>query len=277
MKSLFRFFYKYHFLFLFILLEFFCFVLIVRNNIYQKASFINSSNYVIASIYDSYCSLSRYFSLENANRKLLHENTVLHNMMKENYKSNVVDLKEFSDSVYSKQYIYQPATVINNSIYKPYNYITLDKGSRHGVEPEMAVISNEGTVGIVKDVSRNYCTVISLLNQHLKISAKIKGKKYFGSVSWNGKDYRECEMNEIPFHVIIRNNDTIVTSGYSSIFPEGIPIGTISSYYKNESSSFYDIRVKLFTDFSRLSDVYIVKNKFKDEVRELESSTVIND
>ncbi|MFH2142379.1 MAG: rod shape-determining protein MreC [Bacteroidota bacterium] len=277
MKSLFRFFYKYHLSLLFLVLETFCFILIVQYNLFQKASFINSSNLVFAKIYDSYNSVNSYFLLYEQNNSLIQENTKLHNLLKKNYKANIIKAKEIADSVYSFNYKYYPAIVINNSTNKLYNFITLDKGSRHGIKADMAVVSPDGVIGIVKNISGNYCTVISLLNLNLKISAKIKRKNHIGSISWNGDSYQKCDFNEIPFHVDVEINDTIVTSGYSSIFPEGIPIGTIIYFNKNQSSSFYDIKVKLFTDFTRLSHVYIVDNKFQQEIKKLEESNTSND
>ncbi|MDH3382211.1 MAG: rod shape-determining protein MreC, partial [Flavobacteriaceae bacterium] len=234
MKSLIRFILKYHFFILFILIQFFSLFLVVQYNNYQRASFINSSNAAFAWFYSGVNEISSYFSLRQTNTTLAKENEFLHNLYITNYKENKVKVWEVKDSLYSQQYSYMNAEVINNSVNKQRNYITINVGTKQGIGPEMAVISSTGVVGIVKESSKNFSVVIPILNRNLMISAKLKNQNYFGSISWNGIDYSKCNLNEIPYHINLNVGDTIVTSGYSAIFPQGIIIGTISEYSKPE-------------------------------------------
>ena len=277
MKSLIRFILKYHFFILFILIQFFSLFLVVQYNNYQRASFINSSNAAFAWFYSGVNEISSYFSLRQTNTTLAKENEFLHNLYITNYKENKVKVWEVKDSLYSQQYSYMNAEVINNSVNKQRNYITINVGTKQGIGPEMAVISSTGVVGIVKESSKNFSVVIPILNRNLMISAKLKNQNYFGSISWNGIDYSKCNLNEIPYHINLNVGDTIVTSGYSAIFPQGIIIGTISEYSKPEGESFLQIDVSLATDFKGLRYVYVIKNLFKEEQVEIEKLVSEND
>jgi rod shape-determining protein MreC len=192
-------------------------------------------------------------------------------MQKSSYKSGGVKTIKLNDTIYHQQYEYMPVKVINNSINRQNNYLTISKGSIQGLQPEMAVISSYGIVGVIKKTSGNFSSVISVLNINFKVSAKIKKNGYFGSLSWDGKDYTIANLNEIPLHVDILRGDTVITSGYSAIFPEGVLIGTILSFDKKSGNNFYDIKVKLSTDYKNLSVVYAIKNLFKNEQLKLES------
>jgi rod shape-determining protein MreC len=161
--------------------------------------------------------------------------------------------------------------VVNNSINQQHNFITLNKGRHDGVKPDMGVIANGQVVGLVTNVSENFSTVISILNSRWKISAKIKRNDYFGSLSWDGKDYRRVQLNEMPYHVPVQNGDTVVTTGYSSSFPEGLVIGTISDFSIGSGSNFYKIEVMLAADFKNLVIVGLVENKQLNEIKQLES------
>ena len=161
------------------------------------------------------------------------------------------------------------AKVINNSTNKQYNFLILDKGRNQGIEPEMAVICKDGIVGVVKETSRNFSSVVSVLNREFFPNARLKRSGYFGPVEWPGKHYKRVVLKEIPLHVNIQQGDTVVTSGYSSIFPPGLLIGTVKSF-KPEEGIFYVITVELSTDFKRLSDVIVVKNLKREEQLQLE-------
>lgn len=276
MRSLVRFILKYHFFILFVLIQFFSLFLVVQYNNYQKVSFINSSNSAFAWIYSGFDEITSYFSLKQTNLELLKENEFLHNLNISNYKQTKIKTWEVDDSLYSQQYKYVSARVINNSVNKQRNYITINVGTKQGVNSEMAVISSTGVVGIIKESSRNYSVVIPILNQNLSLSAKLKNQNYFGSVSWDGIDYTKCNLNEIPYHINLNVGDTIVTSGYSAIFPEGIVIGTISEFSKPKGESFYQIIINLTTDFKSLKYVYVINNLLKDEQKEIESKLIEN-
>ena len=165
---------------------------------------------------------------------------------------------------------YTSARVINNSVNRPFNYITLNKGRKDGIKPDQGIISASGIVGVVTNVSESYSVGLSVLNRRWSISAKLKKSGYFGSLFWQGNNYRMASLMEIPYHVEISPGDTVVTSGYSSVFPEGIMIGTIQSFDQSEGENYYNIQVELSTDFRALSYVEVVENVNREEINQLE-------
>lgn len=272
MRNFLNFVVRFHFFLLFIVLESFSLYLVVANNKEKNRIFLNSSNAVTGFIYENFNFLKEYLSLREQNEMLARENSQYLNSFENAYKSNIVTRKEIQDKEYQQQYYYIPARVINNSISKQYNYITLDKGSMAGVKPDMAVITTNGIVGVVRAVSTNYASVISVLNPKLGVSARIKKNNYFGSIVWEDRDYNTVSLKEIPNHVEISAGDTVITSGFSIIFPEGIPIGTITKFSQAPGGNFYDITVKLSTNFKTLSYVYVVQDLLKPEREALENS-----
>lgn len=267
MKNLLRFILQNHVLFLFLLLEIFSFVLIFNYNNYQKVKFLNSSSRFTGKVYDSYSKAENYFRLPSVNRELAAENARLRELLGIN-----PGIIRIPDSLLQKgsdehlKYAYISARIISNSVNQQQNYLTLDKGSDDGVRPDMGIISTDGVAGIVTNVSPSYSTGLSLLNTRWNVSAKLAKNDYFGSLVWDGKNYREALLNEIPFHVDVAVGDTIVTSGFSAFFPEGITLGTVGSFEKSGGDSFYTIRVKLSVDFKSISYVEVIENSKKPEI-----------
>ncbi|OFX29476.1 MAG: rod shape-determining protein MreC [Bacteroidetes bacterium GWA2_32_17] len=272
MRNLLKFLIHYHVTFLFIVLEVISFTITIQNNFYQRASFINNTTEISGNIYRIYSSVVEYFNVRNENDKLALENTALRKLLKSNYIINDKNIQQANDLIYKQKYDYINAKVINNSVFRQTNYITLNKGRNQGIKPDMGVINSQGIVGIVKDVSYNFSIVIPTININAHISAKIKKNNYFGTLSWDGKDYRYALLNEIPFHVKVSKGDTVVTSGYSSIFPEGITIGVVKDFNFNQGNNFYNIYIQLSTDFMNLNHVNVVSNLYKDEQKILENS-----
>lgn len=256
---------------LFVLLELFSFLLLIQNNNYHNYSIISSSSQITGNIYSAYSSVSQYFSLRQANDDLAKENAKFKSMSAESFISYTDTFNLYKDSARHQKYIYIPAQVINNSVNKQDNYLTLDKGAKHGITTDMAVINSEGVVGVIKNVSDNFATVISVLNSNLKVSTRIKRNNFFGALSWNGRSPKRAKLNDIPIHVKLNKGDTLVTSGYSTIFPSGIMVGFISEFEQSEGSNFYEIDVDLVTEFQNLSKIYIVKNLLQNEQNELEN------
>jgi len=273
MKSLLSFIIRYHYFILFILIECFSITLVVNNSDYHKAIFLNSSSNISGRMYEYVHSVSQYFDLKTTNIRLNRALAHLKSRSEIAYKrKNVEELKK-TDSLYIKQYYFIPAQVINNTVNRQNNYITLNVGKNHGVKKEMGVFSSDGIIGVVKDVSDNYASVISVLNRNLKISAMVKHSGYFGSLYWDGIDYHYVIMKDLPNHISISKGDTIITSGYSAIFPKGILIGKVFKVNEIKEGAFMSVLVELSADFKRLSHVIIVKNQLKEEQQSIEKNS----
>ncbi|HEY0030240.1 MAG TPA: rod shape-determining protein MreC [Bacteroidia bacterium] len=273
MRNLVVFIWRNYFFFLFLLLEGLCIYLVVQNNNFQKASFVNSSNQVSAKVLSGAENIQQYFYLKNENEKLAKENAELHSHDLLSFSVLVNDQYTVNDTVYRQKYTYTSAKVVNNSTNRRNNFLTLDKGSKQGIKSKMAVISSNGIVGVVKDVSDNFCTVMSLLHSEFTVNSKLKKDGSFGPLSWDGESYAYATLNDIPTHVKLNKNDTIVTSQYSKMFPENIMVGTVESYYRESTKPFYTVKVLLSTDFKKLTYVYVVQNRLKDEQEELEQKS----
>ncbi len=274
MRNLLRFFAKNHVVLLFLFLEAVSMILIFNYNNYQKVRFLNSSNRITASVYNVFNNVADYFSLAKTNAELASENSELRNLLGkykqiENLSTSATD----TSLGISPDFSFNSAKVINNSVYKQYNYLTLNKGKKDGIKTDQGIISSNGVIGIVLNVSDAYSTGISLLNKRLNVSAKIKKYNYFGSLDWDGKNYRYIQLLDIPFHIELNKGDTIVTSGRSLYFPEDILIGTIDSFYKKDGENFYTINVKLSADFQTISYVSIIENLNKEAIINLEQQT----
>ncbi len=273
MRPLLQFLIKNANFFLFLLLEFFAFIFIVKSNYYQQSVFINSANAISGGIYKTQSNITNYFSLKTINKMLAEENALLRNSQRSSF--SAINNKTFviNDTLYKQQYEFTEATIISNTFNRINNYLTLNKGYSQGIRKEMGVITSQGVVGIIKDVSSNFSTVTSVLHSKSKISAKIKKNNYIGTVVWEGGDYRTAKLKDIPTHVKILSGDTIVTSGYSMIFPGGIPIGTIYLYNVNKGNDFYDIKIRLTTEFNKISNVYVIKSLMKEELDSLKQKS----
>ncbi len=271
MRNLIQFILKYYFFILFVLLEVLAVSLVVQHNKYHKAYFMNFKHAFEGNLSERFLDLKDYLSLRKENKQLIVENNKLYNRLARYKTLRSENQNNSEDSLYMQQYTYIPAKVINNSTNKQYNYITLNKGSRQGIKEEMAVVSADGVVGVVKKVSDNFSSVISVLNRQFYINAKIKKNGYFGPLSWNGKNYKQVILSQIPHHVKVEIGDTIVTSGYSAIYPEGIMIGVVSNF-EMKGGNFYEITVDLSTDFKNLSQVQVINNFKKEEQTTLENS-----
>ena len=276
MRNLLAYIIRYHFLLLFIGLEFLCFFLVIQHNPFQKSRFINFAHSVSGGINNQTIQIGKYLHLRKTNKELVAENQRLYDELSKykNYK-NLIDQHSI-DTSRKDQFEIIHAKVVNNSTNKRFNYITLNKGAKDGVEKEMAVVTNFGVVGVVNHVSKNFCTVISILNPKLKISAKFKKNEYFGSLTWKGGDIKECVLNEIPHHVNIEKGDTIITSGHSAIFPENILLGFVEDY-RLRDGNFYEIKINLALDMKSLSQVNIIKNIYREEQIQLEAENEIEE
>lgn len=262
---------------LFVLLEVLAIGLIVSNNSPQGAAFFNSSNAVIGSVLKTRSDVLDFFSFAQANETLIRENALLLEQIKA-LKQEPDSLPIPLDSAFEAQFQFTGARVISNSLRFAQNHLTLNKGSMDGLKPGMGIFNQDGIVGRVKSVSENYSVGISLLNTGLLVSSKIKSTENFGSVNWDGKSSKQAKMLYVPRHVRAQAGDTIVTSGFNAVFPEGIRIGIISSVNQGDDPNYLDILIDLSTDFSRVNYVYLVENT---QIVELDSlyikSEVVNE
>lgn len=250
-------------------------VLLMANNPYQHHVYLTSANAVSSGVYRTTNGVTSYFALRDINEDLQRRNSDLE-LEIYRLKSIIRDQREqlyadtmTVDSALSR-YHFIIAHVINNSVGHAHNYITIEKGSLEGIEPEMGVMDQNGIVGIVNVVGPHTARLISVLNPYLRLSCKVKGENQVGSLVWDGKDPTEAILEELPKHARFVKGDTIVTSGYSSAFPEGVPVGTILSGSRDREDNFYTLRVKLFTDFSTLSTVRVIRDNMRDELAEVE-------
>lgn len=270
MRKLIQFFIKNSPTFVFLFFAMVSLFLLIRFNVYHHSVFFSSANGMIAKVYSLSGNITGYFGLKQINQDLLERSGHLEKeilILKEQLRHQK-GLEQLSDS--STKYDFIVAQVINNSVTGMQNYITLDKGSLHGVQPGMGVSDQNGVIGIVSVVSDHYAAVISLLNTKLRLSAKVQGSDYFGSLVWDGVSARYALLEELPRHVEFAPGDTIVTSGYSAAFPEGLPIGVIEGYSKQSNDNFYTLKVELEADFNRLNDVRIITNNQQLEQQTLE-------
>lgn len=262
MKNLLNFILKYLYSIVFILFEIVCFVLIFTANNYHKVSFLNSSNVVTGSITEQWNEVAIYFNLKSINDSIISENVRLINQIEKYRKDEIPSIEESG-------FEYISAKIISANVGGKKNFLTINKGLNHGISQDMGVIGPNGIVGVVFSSSRNYSSIMPLINPDIKISVKLEKNDYFGSLSWDGKNKNVSVLSEIPGYVDISVGDKIITSGFSSLFPDGIPVGTIKSFTKDKSTNFYQILVKLYTDFNNISYVYIVKNHNFEEHNEL--------
>ncbi|MFN8166179.1 MAG: rod shape-determining protein MreC [Bacteroidia bacterium] len=270
MRNLFLFLWKYNFLILFLLLETLCGYLIVQNNNFQRASFINSTNQVATKVNSTVSSITEYINLRFTNDALSRENAALRTMMPSVFYIDSAVRRNVTDTTLNQQYTFLTAKVINNSTNRRNNYLTLDRGSNQGVMPGQGVICPQGVVGVVKDVSDHFCTVMSFLHKSSKISARIKRTEFIGSMQWEGIDATHGTLSDIENHVKVQKGDTIITTEFSKRYPEGVLIGIVDKVESGKGSTFQDISVKLSTEFGNLTYVYIVSNLFKAELDSLE-------
>ena len=275
MERLLNFIYQYRAFFTFLFLELFCAWLIVENNQYQSTRYFNTANRFAAGIIGFSQDVREYFSLRKINAELSQENARLRTKLEQRNQSLYsLETREITDPEIINRYTYVSAKVINNTISFYKNFITINKGLKDGIAPGMAVISPVGAVGKVKSVSDHYAVLISLLNIDEQVSSVIKRTGNFGTTQWEGGDPRYTSLKYIPRHVNPAVGDTVVTSGYNAVFPEGIFIGIIREVHLKEEAPFYDLKVELAQDFSKLSFVAVVQSNLKAEKDSLELKTI---
>jgi rod shape-determining protein MreC len=258
---------------LFILLEIFCIIIIVRFNVRHSSFFFSHTRQLTAKIHEINSAAFDYFGLYAKNQALSNENIELRKKLKSNFVVESKKVFEVNDSVFKQRYKYYPAQVITNSTNKQNNFITLNRGRISGIEIGMGVFSPEGVVGAIIEVSENYSIATSVLNTNsFKIVPKITELNYTkGTLFWNGKDPNYLILEEINKYEALKKGYHIVTSPYSKNFPENIPIGIVESIETSPAEPFYKVKVRTSVNFGKIQTVYIVIDLFKDEIEQLEN------
>lgn len=275
MRNLYNFLYRIRVFLLFLVLEFIAFSWIQNSRSYQRTTMLNSANQVTGGLLEKTRSLQNFIQLSEQNKRLSDENARLRSLTKGAYLPIYRDRDTITDTVYQSRYAFQEARIVTSSYHKQRNYMTLDRGILHGVQPGMGVIGSEGIVGVINDVSPHFSTVIPLINPSFSVSGKFTESGFFGPVRWNNPDYRYAYLVDIPRYALIEEGDTVVTDERSMIFPEGIKIGYVESYELQEDQNFFSVKLRLATDFSSTNYVYIVEDNLKEELTELQQENSV--
>ncbi|MBQ2808933.1 MAG: rod shape-determining protein MreC [Bacteroidaceae bacterium] len=278
MQSILNLLIKYNHWFLFTLLEGISIVLLLFFNNYHSAVFFTSANGIAGNIYSMITDVEGYFNLKDENMRLVEHNRLL----SEELQAMGKELSAYKDSTMLAgngfvaanrgNFTFGTAKVINGSLNRVNNFITIDKGSSDGVTTEMGVFNEQGVVGIVRQTSENFAIVLPLLNSKSMISCRVKGSNSFCTLKWDGTELQHSYLIDLPRYALFEQGDTVVTSGFSSIFPAGIPVGEIQNLEDSDDGMFYRAKVKLYVNFSSIDNLFIVGHKKKNEQEILEES-----
>lgn len=273
MRSLLNFLTTYNNIIIFLLLEAVAIYLLTTSSNYHSAVFLGGVRSATATIEKRAGGVTGYLNLNEKNQALAEENLQLRRELEE-ARSQLIR-RELSDSTtpYHSFYDWSVVRVVNNSVNKQRNFITLDKGTRDGILPDMAVAGPDGVVGLVVASSANFSIAMSVLNLDFRMSARLRKNGYFGSLTWDGHSQSEALFNEIPYHVDIAPGDTLETSGLSSVFPAGLMVGLVTEVDKS-GGDFYKIRIALSSEFRKLNFVYVIKNTLQEEQNQIEKEVL---
>lgn len=266
MQELLDFIKKHHFVILFILLEVISLLLLARSQNFQKQRVISTTNDVVGKFSEWGSEIGNYFRLSKANKQLAEENAFLRQQL-----AVVVDTTSNSYVINERDTIYEyiPAQVVKNSINQANNYIIIDKGRVDGIERDMAVISSEGLVGVVADVSKHYASIISLLHSNSVIGVRFQNNQEIGSLVWETNNYKYGIVKDIPTHVVLQQGDTVLTNSWSYIIPEDLMVGTVEELYLSRKGDLNNAKIKFAADFATLRHVYVIKDLYKSELDSL--------
>lgn len=260
MQNLLKILLRYSNFLVFILLEVAAFLLFSYNNAYPRSSILSTANSIVAWQNEQIAEIKNYFRLRSVNEELAAENAALRNQIYS------------MDSATNREAIhYESAKVVQMTTDQLHNYLTINRGSVDGIQRGQGIRNAEGVVGIVRTVGKNYSVVLPVINTHTNLSCRFTKNDYIGTLQWNGKDYRFAQLADVSSHMVVNPGDTIVTSGLSPVFPEGIPVGIVESSVLKEGESYHRIRVRLHTNFKRLKYVEVVQNANQKELEELEN------
>lgn len=269
MENLLLFFKRFGLLLQFLLLETVAILLLISFGGYQRSQLMSSASVLVGTLYEGVDAVTGYFHLDEVNRQLSAENAALKNQLSL-LQETAHQPMPLADSSMWVPYQYVSAQIVQHSVNKAQNYITINKGSLAGIAPDMGVVSPQGVVGIVKSVSAHYATVMPIINVQSRISCRLDSTRNIGSLVWDTADYRYALLQEVPGHVQVKYGETLSTSGFSAIFPAGIPVGTVVDYELLDESQFLEIKVALAVDFAKIDQVHVIRFAGADEVKSLQ-------
>lgn len=257
---------------MFIVLEAVAFIFIIRKDDFKSSVFDRHATSIAAQVNSVSSNVTRYFGLQGENDALAKENADLRdklNQLQNQLKIQVSDSSLYQPTAQKIHFI--SAKVAKKTITHLQNVIVIDKGTDNGISENMGVLCSQGVVGVVDRVSAHFSVVLPVINIEQRLSVKLKKDNQLGTLVWNGQNVRFAELQEIPMHVNPFVGDTVVTSGYSAIFPEGVMVGVVSKVTKSSASEYYKIKVELSTDFGALQYVTVDAYYYKNEQDSLEN------
>jgi rod shape-determining protein MreC len=266
MRNLVVFLARNYFFLLFVFLELLSVYFVVKHNYFQHASYVSASNGITGQMYEWRSGMTGYFNLKEQNEQLNQKLAQLLNGDSTSLLMYTNKTQKVNDTFYLQRYEFLSAEVIDNTVTARNNYVVLNRGAKQGVAKGMGVICSNGIIGIVREVSDNFCVVMSVLHKDARISTSVKRDGTFGQLLWEGDDYNQATMIDLPTHSKIVKGDTLITSGLGDAFPKGVPVGTVASFEKKAGDKTYTVVVKLTTDFRKIQHVLIVKDLVRDEL-----------
>ena len=271
MQQIFNFIFKNSTRLLFLLLLGISLIMTVQSHSYHRSKVVSSANFLTGGVYSQINAAGEYFRLRGQNEELAKENARLKSLLFNLSDTTAIQKIDSIKGVDKTSII--TSKVIHNAYSAYENYLTINSGDAAGIRPDMGVINSAGIIGVVDKTSKNYATVISILNIKSQINAKIKKSNHFGTLIWDGKSTGFVQLIDLPRLAAIRKGDTIVTGDQSTIFPPNIGIGTIDKIFTDDETNFYTINVRLFNDMTNLGHVYVIKPRHRDEIIKLEATT----
>lgn len=262
MRNLIDFLIRYSNFLIFLILEVVAFILITTTHPYQRSAVWSSANRLVAGIESVTTTISDYFALKHDNQRLAEENALLKNQLMA--QANQLETMAENDSqyIYSQlDWEYVPAKIVRLTTHNQHNYLIINKGMRDSIEVDMGVLSHDGVVGIVSAVGEKYSVVVPIIHVGMNLSCRLKSNNYIGRTQWNGRQYDEVNLEDISRHVEVVVGDTVVTSGLTNVFPEGILVGVVSETDMTESDNYHRTILKLATDYKMVKYVQVIRNR----------------
>jgi len=278
-RNIFLFIRRYFNFLFFVVLQIVALSFLFRYNKFHEAAFMGIANETTGMVGARFNSVEYYFNLKRTNDSLVKENTNLRNGLRQNFDNPdttqriVADTMPYDTLGHVRKYMWRPAKVVSNTATLQNNYITIERGLNQGIRKDMGVISSTGIVGTVVDVSANYAVVMSLLHRQNRVSAKMKKTGETGTIQWDGESPFFLTLINVPKSAPVAVGDSVITSQYSYLFPQGIMVGTVAAIVEDKTSNFYTMKVKPATNFYSLEYVTVAENLMKDEQKKLEEAS----